>query len=204
MNLFTETALLSLFLGIGLSASAGFRVFLPLFLISFLAWQDQNLMELTTEMHWLSNPVVVVVFGLAALVEIGIYYIPFLDNKLDKLKIPFACIAGVILVKSTMLIDNNVIAWLVALIIGGGIAGLVSYSIAVARKITSTTTNGDGNFLVNTAEIVGALLLSITAIIFSPLAVVITAILIYLMIKSLSRIKDGTSENLRNLTVNVE
>ena len=197
MNLFSETALFSLFLGIGLSVSVGFRVFLPLFLISLLASLNQNFVTIADDMIWITDPNFMVLFGIAALVEVGVFFVPFLDNKLDRLKIPFSIIAGIILFKSIFLSESNAVNWILSLLIGGGVAGLVSYTIAIVRNITSTTTNGVGNFLVNMAEIIVAILLSITAILFSPLAFVIAAILIYLMVRSLNRLKRDSLGNLK-------
>lgn len=52
-------------------------------------------------------------------------------------------------------------------------------------------TRGAGNFLINIGEICVALILSITAIFISPLAFMITVILIVILLIALNRLEKG-------------
>lgn len=196
MYLISVTDIMSLFLGIGLATSTGFRVFLPLFMLSIIAYFTVDTIGISDDMLWIVNPNVMLFLGLATVLEVIAYFIPFLDNKLDKIKIPFAFVVGTILVKATFLESNLIIGWFVALVFGGGIAAFVSYSIAKARTIATIATKGAGNFIINTAELIGALCLSITAIFISPLAFIITVILLFFMIKGLNRLEKRTIETL--------
>ena len=68
--------ILSSFIGIGLAAASGFRVFLPLFavsLASYLGWIPTN-----DNFQWLSGLPTLIVTGVATVVEILAYYIPWL------------------------------------------------------------------------------------------------------------------------------
>ena len=87
----TET-IFSIFLGIGLAASVGFRVFLPLFALSLASYF--NLWELNESWQWIGSITAVIALGVATFVEITAYYIPFVDNLLDTIAIPLATIAG--------------------------------------------------------------------------------------------------------------
>jgi len=82
----TLETILSIFLGIGLAASVGFRVFVPLFALSLSAYF--NVLELNSSWLWLGSLTAVITFGVATLFEIFAYYIPFLDNLLDTIAIP--------------------------------------------------------------------------------------------------------------------
>ena len=59
---------ISIFLGIGLSASVGFRVFVPLFALSLAAYF--NLWELNESWQWIGSLVAVVTLGVSTVVEI--------------------------------------------------------------------------------------------------------------------------------------
>jgi hypothetical protein len=71
-----------------------------------------------------------------------------------------------------------------ALIAGGGLAGLISAGTAVTRVTSTTTTAGLGNPIVATLETVGALLISLVAW-FLP---VVGLLLVALVIRTVYRI----------------
>lgn len=90
--------LLSAFMGVGLAAATGFRVFLPMFavsLASYMGWIPIN-----ENFHWLAGLPVLLTTGIATVVEILAYYIPFMDHLLDTLSIPLATIAGSVMFAS--------------------------------------------------------------------------------------------------------
>ena len=95
----TET-IISIFLGIGLAASVGFRVFVPLFALSLASYF--NFWELNESWQWIGSLTAVITLGVATLVEISAYYIPYLDNLLDTIAIPLATIAGTAVMVSTV------------------------------------------------------------------------------------------------------
>ena len=77
-----ETAL-SVILGIGLSAACGFRVFVPMLGTSIAALSGH--LELSEGFGWIGTPAAAIGFGTATVIEIGAYYVPWLDNLLEKL-----------------------------------------------------------------------------------------------------------------------
>ena len=91
---------ISICLGIGLAASVGFRVFLPLFALSLASYF--NIWELNGSWLWIGSLTAVLIFGVATLIEVMGYYIPFVDNLLDTIAIPLAAIAGTAVMVSTM------------------------------------------------------------------------------------------------------
>lgn len=179
MDLFDSATIMSFFLGIGLAASAGFRVFLPLFAVSLGAHFGQDLIQLNENWQWVGSWPAMITLGVATLVEIAAYYIPVVDNFLDTIAVPVAAIAGTVLMASTLLDMGDVATWALAIIAGGGTAAAVSGTTAATRAASTGTTGGTGNFLVNTSETAAASVLSVASFIWAPLAFVLVVILLY-------------------------
>jgi hypothetical protein len=85
---------LSVALGIGLAAATGFRLFLPLLILSGAAYTGYT--SLNGGFAWLGTPAAVIMLGTAAIVEIAAFYIPGVDNLLDTVATPDALVAGTI------------------------------------------------------------------------------------------------------------
>ena len=77
---------LSVVLGIGLAAATGFRVFLPMLIMSGAAYTGH--LPLGDSFAWLATPSALIMLSVAALAEIAAYYIPGFDNLLDTLATP--------------------------------------------------------------------------------------------------------------------
>jgi hypothetical protein len=177
----TET-ILSIFLGVGLAASVGFRVFLPLFALSLAAYF--NLWELNDSWQWIGSLAAVIALGVATLVEVFAYFIPWVDNLLDTAAVPLAAIAGTAVMVSTVANLDPVITWSLAIIAGGGTATAIKGASATTRLASTTTTGGLANPIVSSVE-TGTAIVVTTASIFFPilagvLVVVILAIIFWI------------------------
>jgi hypothetical protein len=75
-------------LGVGLSAAVGFRIFVPFTVMSVAALTGN--LNLTSGFDWIGTWPALVLFATATALEIGAYYIPWLDNALDTLATPAA------------------------------------------------------------------------------------------------------------------
>lgn len=170
---------ISICLGIGLAASVGFRVFLPLFALSLSSYF--NVWELNESWLWLSSLTALITFGVATLVEIAAYYIPFIDNLLDSISIPLAALAGTAVMMSTMVNLSPIIAWSLAIIAGGGTAAAISGSSSVTRLTSTTTTGGLGNPIVSTIETVTAFFMSVISIFLPLLAIAFVIIILFVI-----------------------
>ncbi|WP_405377672.1 DUF4126 domain-containing protein [Nonlabens sp. Asnod3-A02] len=166
----------SICLGIGLAASAGFRVFIPLLCASLAAYFD--VIPLNESWQWAGSLTAVIVLGVAAIVEILAYYIPYIDNLLDTISVPLAAIAGTAVMVSVMGDMNPVFTWTMAIIAGGGTAAAISTTTSGARAMSTSTTGGFANPIVSTAEAGFSGMLSLVSIVFAPLAVVIVFFLL--------------------------
>lgn len=171
------TIIIAFFLGIGLAASAGFRVFLPLFVLSLAARFG---FDLNAEWAWVGSWTAIITLGVATFVEIIAYYIPWIDNLLDTIAVPLAGVAGTMLMALSLgNVDSEVIQWGLAIIAGGGTAAAVKGSAASTRLASTATTGGAGNFVVSSTETAAAGVLSITAILFPILGFILVLVVFY-------------------------
>lgn len=173
--------LISLFVGIGLAAATGFRVFLPIFFLSlgsYLGW-----IPLDQSYAWIGGLPAVIATGLATIVEILAYYIPFVDNILDSITVPLATIAGSLLFASQFTEVSNWIQWSLAIIAGGGTAATISSVFAGTRAASSGTTAGVANPAISTIETIGSTIMSILAIFLPILAGICVLVILYLAFK---------------------
>jgi len=172
--------ILSAFIGIGLAAASGFRVFLPMFavsLASYLGW-----IPMSDNFEWLSGLPTLITTGVATIIEIIAYYIPIVDNFLDTITIPLATIAGSILFASQFTELGTFPQWALALIAGGGTAATIASGFAGTRAATTATTAGIGNNVVATTETAGAGLMSILSIFLPVLAFIFAIVLLVLVL----------------------
>ena len=172
--------ILSAFIGIGLAAATGFRVFLPMFVVSlasYLGW-----IPMSDSFEWLSGLPTLITTGVATIIEIVAYYIPVVDNFLDTITIPLATIAGSILFASQFMELGTFSQWALALIAGGGTAATIASGFAGTRAASTATTAGIGNNIVATTETAGAGLMSVLAIFLPVIAFIFAIVLLILVI----------------------
>jgi hypothetical protein len=154
--------LLSIAVGIGLSAACGFRVFVPLFGIGLAA--RSGLLALSPGFEWMSSGAALVALGTAVVLEVLAYYVPWLDNLLDTLTTPAALVAGALASAAVFVEMPPLWRWALAVIAGSGAAGLVQAATVVARAKSSACTAGAGNALMATGELLASALTAILAI----------------------------------------
>ena len=166
----------SLFLGLGLAASVGFRVFLPLLALSLAS--HYNVIPVGESWQWVSTTPAIIVFGFASILEILAFYIPFVDNLLDSIAVPTAAVAGTAVMASTAMDIDPLWKWALAIIAGGGTAGIIKGSNATTRLASTSTTGGLANPAVATTETVAAAGLSALSIYLLPIAIVIVLLIL--------------------------
>lgn len=183
----TTTIIISFFVGIGLAASAGFRVFVPLLALSLAAKFGFDLNE---EWAWVGSWTAIITLSVATFIEIIGYYIPWVDNMLDSIALPMAGIAGTLLMGFSLgNIDSEFIQWGLAIVAGGGTATAVKGSAAGTRLASTATTGGAGNFVVSSTETFAAGILSILAVVAPIIAFILVLVVFYFIYKGWHYIK---------------
>lgn len=176
---------LSICLGLGLSAACGFRVFVPLLGISTAALAGH--VDLAAGFEWLGTWPAFACFLTATILEIAAYYIPWLDNLLDSIATPAAVTAGTIVTASVVGDMSPLLQWTLAIIAGGGTAGVIQSATVLVRGTSTTSTGGLANWLVATAELIASTCATLLAILLPILAVLLAAIVVLISFALVTR-----------------
>jgi hypothetical protein len=160
---------LSICLGIGLSAACGFRIFVPLLIMSIASLSGH--LQLGQGFAWIATYPALITFAVATCLEIAGYYIPWVDHLLDTLATPAAIVAGTIITGSMVTGMSPMMKWTLAVIAGGGAAGLVQGSTVLVRGASTATTAGFGNPVVATFELLASIVTTVMTFI-APFIVV--------------------------------
>lgn len=192
----TGETILSIITGLALSAACGFRVFVPLLIMSiagyngpplslppFLEWFQSLTGHLTLApgFEWIGTTLAMKAFGIATVCEIAAYYIPWFDNFLDHITTPAAVIAGIMVTASAVSGLSPFLQWTLAIIAGGATAGLAQGVTVVARGGSTATTLGATNWIVATIEWIGSFMLSVLALLLPALILIILGITLIIM-----------------------
>jgi hypothetical protein len=177
--------LLSICLGLGLAAACGFRVFVPLLAVSLAAHTGH--LEIGDSFHWLAGTPALVTLAIATVLEIGGYYIPWLDNLLDSVAGPAAVVAGVITTASVVTGLDPMLKWTLAVIAGGGVAGSIQAVTTGLRGASTLSTAGLGNFLVATLEWVAATAFALLALVLPIVAFLLLVAMAFFVARRLLR-----------------
>lgn len=162
--------------GIGLSAACGFRIFLPLLALNLASMFGY--IGLAPGFEWIAGKQVTIAFSLATVLEIIAYYVPWLDNVMDAIASPVSVIAGTIASAALITDIPPSLKWTIAIIAGGGIAGLLQGATVALRAKSTLFTGGFANFIVASLELVAALIVSLLAILIPVAAFIITLLLL--------------------------
>lgn len=179
--------IISIFLGIGLAAAVGFRVFLPLLILSFAGYCE--VIPLNESWQWVGSITAVIAMGVATVIEICGYYIPWLDNLLDTIALPLAALAGTAVMVATVSDLSPVITWSLAIIAGGGTAAAIKGNTSAARITSTTTTAGFANPVFTTVETAIAALMSFASIFVPILAFVFVLFLFFIIFRFYKKLR---------------
>lgn len=167
--------MLGIALGIGLSAASGFRAFVPLLFMSIAARSGH--LTLSQGMEWIGTDAALIAFATATVLEVLAYYTPWLDNLLDTIATPAAVAAGTVVTAAVLPDLPPLLRWALALIAGGGTAGVIQAATVFLRLQSSALTWGLGNPLLATAELVGSIVVSLLSLLAPLVALVLVAAL---------------------------
>ena len=188
--------LFSVSAGVGLSAACGFRVFVPLLVMSIASLSGH--LPLAHGFEWIGTYPALVSFAVATCVEVLGYYIPWVDHALDTIATPAAIMAGTLVSASLVTDVGPFWKWSLAIIAGGGSAGLVQGTTVVVRGASLAGTAGLANPLVATLELAGSVVTSILAIVVPFLVLALLAIFLIVFGRKLLRKRAGIQATLQS------
>lgn len=155
-------------LGVGLAAAAGFRVFLPLLLMGLAV--KGGYLPVSGDFLWVASTPALIMLAVAAVTEVFAYYVPVLDNLLDGIAGPTAVGAGIAISAAVMGDFPPMLKWTLAIIAGGGAAAATQGATTLLRGTSTVLTGGLGNHAVATGEIIGAIGMTLLALLLPYLA----------------------------------
>ena len=177
--------LLSLSLGLGLAAACGFRVFIPPLMMGVGSRLD--LYKLEGSFVWVDDTWAIAIFAVATLLEIGGYFIPWIDNLLDAVATPAAIIGGIFVTSTSLEGELNPSAqWTLSVIAGGSVSGVIQLGTVATRAISTGTTGGLANPIISLLEAVASILCILISLF---LVAIIPIVIIFLIWKSIGYIQ---------------
>ena len=184
---------LSIALGVVLAAATGFRVFLPMLIVSGADYTGH--LSLNNSFAWLGTPVALTMLSAAALVEVLAYYVPGVDNLLDAVATPAAFVAGTIVSAAVMTDLPPMAKWMAAVIAGGGTASFIQGVTTILRAKSTVVTGGFGNPVIATGQLGGSVLLSLLALAAPLAAFAVVILLLWLALRLIRRKRQGTQRS---------
>ena len=182
--------ILSLSLGLGLAAACGFRIFIPPLMMG--VGNRFDLYELEGSFIWVGEDWAIAVFAIATLLEIGGYYVPWIDNLLDTVATPAAVIGGIFVTSASLEGDvDPSLQWILATIAGGSTAGVIQLGTVATRAVSTGVTGGLANPVVSTLEALASIICILLSFF---LAIVIPFVLIFLIWKAIEYITKSKAE----------
>lgn len=178
--------LIAICAGIGLAAACGFRVFVPLLIMGLGArfgW-----LGVGDGFAWVATTPALVALTTAAVAEVVIYYVPWLDHALDGIMSPIAVVAGV-LVATAVWPDGTpeYLRWTIGLLAGGSAAATAQTSTVASRWTSTLTTGGLTNPIVSTVEATIAFTLAVLAVLLPVLAGIFALLLLFVVVRFVLR-----------------
>lgn len=183
-------------IGIGLAASAGFRVFVPMLVASVATYL--GVLPVQEGFSWIGSTPAMICFATATATEVAAYYVPFIDNLVDSITTPMAVGAGTLLMTSVLPVDGGFLQWVTGFIVGGGVAATVQGGSVLTRLLSSGVSGGTANSTVATGENAAAigtsvLTLLIPLVVASAVIILIIATIVILRRRLLRRRHAGAT-----------
>lgn len=187
---------MAILIGIGLSATVGFRIFTPLLITSIA--EKAQFVSLADGFSWIGSTPALISFLVATILEISANYIPVVDQILKTLATPVAIIAGILLTASFIGDMDPLLTWSISIIAGGSTATVSQLTTTSIKGASTITTAGIGNIFISLAEGFIAVVMSLVSIFLPILVVFFIAILIITFIFVFRRFRRLRNKN--NLT----
>lgn len=170
-------------LGVTLSAAAGFRAFLPLFLLGVLQRYDlMGGLPLGESYQWLSSDLGMACLSVATVVEIVADKVPAVDSALDSLMTVIRPAAGGLSVLAVLSPQDPAVAYVAGIVLAGTTTLPIHLGKSFLRLGGNLMTGGAAAPALSAAEdlssggaVVLAALLPVLAVLFSLVALALSA-----------------------------
>ena len=179
--------ILQILIGIGLAATCGVRIFVPLLVMGIAGYSGY--LELASEFSWIASLPAIIIFAVATIIEIAAYFIPYVDNLLDSISIPASVIAGIVVAASVITDMHPLLRWTFAVIAGGGVATVTSLVSNGVLGVSTVASGGGANPAVSGVESALSIVSAIVAVLVPVLAVILITIVVILTIRLMKKWK---------------
>lgn len=176
--------LVSVALGVSLSACAGLRAFLPLFALAILT--RSGYINVSPSFEWIGSTPSLIVFGVATVTEILGDKFPAVDNFLDTIGTFVKPIAGTILFATVVVKMDPLLAVVLGIIMGGSVSEIVHVKKSAIRLASTSMSVGVANPFLSIMEDVGSgfgVFLSFISPILAFVVVIAFLVLLFVMYK---------------------
>lgn len=179
--------IIALIVGIALSTTSGFRLFVPFLILSAASLAGH--VELAPGFAWIGTYPALLAFASATVLEIIAYFFPFVDNMLAAVSVPAAVIAGTILTASVFFELDPFAAWVVAIVAGGGSALAGKSTSAAVHTGSTAVTGGTANPLISAVETVWSFLMALLAVLLPVAAALFLIVSVIIVVKIYRKVK---------------
>lgn len=188
-NVETWQLIVGLVSGVGIAAATGFRVFLPLLAMALAARFGG--LQLSGGFEWVTSNGALISLATATVLEIGAFYVPWIDNALDHVAAPASVLAGTLAVASQAGTNEPWLNWVLGLVAGGGTAGVIQLGTMALRGVSLVATGGLANPIVATVENTLAVVLSLLAILVPIMAILAIGVIVFFIVRKLRQRKQA-------------
>lgn len=178
-----------------LATAAGLNAYVPLLVLGLLG-RFTSFVELPEAWAWITNEWALGVIGVLFVVEVLVDKVPLFDTINDVLQTVVRPAAGgmvfaagtgseTLAVDGTQTVLESETIW--AIVIGAVIALIPHIAKAIGRPVLNTLTGGSGAPLMSTAEDVGAISLSVLALIVPAVAFLALIITVWIIVRRIRK-----------------
>lgn len=178
---------LNVLIGLGLSATCGFRVFVPLLALSIAGLSGY--LQLQPSFDWIATYPALIAFSVATVLEILGYFFPYVDNLLTTISSPVAVLAGVVVSAAVIGDMSPMLKWSLAIIAGGGVATATTLISNGVHHGSTLLSGGVANPVLSGIESAGAVVMSVLAVLVPILGLIFLVIGVFLLYKVFTKIK---------------
>lgn len=180
--------ILNVLIGIGLAATCGFRIFVPLLIMGIAS--VSGYLNLSEGFTWIASYPALIVFSIATVLEIIAYFFPLVDNVLNAISTPISVIAGVMVTAAVITDVSPILQWTLAIIAGGGAASATSVISNGTHQASTVVSAGITNPVISAAESIISVIMPIIAIALPVLAIILLILFVAFIYQLMTKLKN--------------